>query len=284
MTSGSGLTVGPRPRALTAAGHLLYLAFFVWTLFPIVWLFLTSLKTRLAAFRLPPEWVFTPTLTNYAQILAMPELAHAFLNSVIVSVTSTLLVLWLAVMAGYAYSRFEFAAKRASAVGLLVTRMFPPVVIVPSLFALLHWAGLYDSRTVLSVLYASFTVSFSVWMMKAFFDDIPLHVEEAALVDGWSRFQAFRKVVLPLAAPGIVATAIFTFVLAWNEFLFAFMFTSEQAKTAPVAFVGIILRETGVEWNLMAAGAGLLMMPTLALSWVIQRYFVQGLGLGAVKG
>ena len=115
-------------------------------------------------------------------------------------------------------------------------------------------------------------------------EHIPLHVEEAALVDGWSRFQAFRKVVLPLAAPGIVATAIFTFVLAWNEFLFAFMFTSEQAKTAPVAFVGIILRETGVEWNLMAAGAGLLMLPTLALSWVIQRYFVQGLGLGAVKG
>lgn len=265
-------------------GHLLYLAFFVWTLFPVAWLLLTSLKTRLAAFRLPPEWLFTPTLQNYGQILRVPEVAHAFVNSLIISVTSTLLVLVLAAMAGYAYSRFEFAGKGASALALLITRMFPPVVIVPSLFALLRGAGLYDSRAVLSVLYSSFTVSFSIWMMKAFFDDIPRHVEEAALVDGWSRFQAFRKVMLPLVAPGIVATAIFTFVLAWNEFLFAFMFTSEQAKTAPVAFVGIILRETGVEWHLMAAGACLLMLPTLALSWIIQRYFVQGLGLGAVKG
>lgn len=272
-------------KALRAGlGSALYALFFVWTLFPIAWLVLTSLKTRLDAFRIPPAWLFSPTLGNYGQIARMPDLARAFLNSLIISVASTALVLVVALLAGYGYSRFEFRGRRVSAFVLLVTRMFPPVVIVPSLFGILRATGLYDSRTVLSVLYASFTVSFSVWMMKAFFDEIPIHVEEAAMVDGYSRLGAFRRVTLPLAAPGIVATAIFTFVLAWNEFLFAFMFTSEAAKTAPVAFVGIILRETGIEWNLMAAGACLLMLPTLALSWVIQRYFVRGLGLGAVKG
>lgn len=271
-------------RLRSGAEHLFYALFFVWTLFPILWLLLTSLKTRLQAFRIPPDWLFVPTLGNYAEILAISEVSHAFRNSVIVSVGSTALVLLLAVMAGYAYSRFEFRGKRASAFVLLVTRMFPPVVIVPSLFGVVRWAGLYDSRLVLILLYASFTVSFSIWMMKAFFDDIPAHIEEAALVDGYSRLHAFRRVTLPIAAPGIVATAIFTFVLSWNEFFFAFMFTSEDAKTAPVEFVGIILRETGVEWHLMAAGACLLMLPTLGLSWVIQRYLVKGLGLGAVKG
>jgi multiple sugar transport system permease protein len=271
-----------RPRH--AGEDLLYLLFFVWTLFPIAWLFLTSLKTRIEAFRLPPTWFFVPTLANYQEVLGTSEVLHAFGNSLLVSVTSTLIVLGLAVTAGYAYSRFEFRGKRASAFFLLGTRMFPPVVIVPSLFSLLRWLGLYDSLTVLSLLYASFTVSFSIWMMKAFFDEIPPHVEEAALVDGYSRPQAFRRVTLPLAAPGIVATAIFTFILAWNEFLFAFMFTSERAKTAPVEFVAIILRETGVEWHLMAAGACLLMLPTLLLSGIIQKYFIKGLGLGAVKG
>ncbi len=270
--------------ARAAGGHLLYLLFFVWTLFPIVWLLLTSLKTRLDAFSIPPVWLFVPTLKNYGQILWISEVARAFVNSLVVSATSTLLVLLLAVMGGYAYSRFEFPGKRASAFVLLVTRMFPPVVIVPSMFRLLRATGLYDSLGLLTLLYASFTVSFSVWMMKAFFDEIPCHIEEAALVDGYSRPGAFWRVTLPIAAPGVVATAIFTFVLAWNEFLFAFMFTSQRAKTAPVEFVGIILRETGVEWHLMAAGACLLMLPTLALSWVIHRYFVRGLGLGAVKG
>jgi len=272
-------------RVLRAGvGHGVYLLFFVWTLFPIAWLLLTSLKHRRDAFRLPPRWIFPPTLENYAELLGISEVARAFVNSLIVSVTSTLLVLILAVMAGYAYSRFEFRGKATSAFVLLVTRMFPPVVIVPSLFAVLRATGLYDSRLLLALLYASFTVSFSAWMMKAFFDEIPPHIEEAALVDGYSRVHAFRRVTLPIVAPGIVATAIFTFVLAWNEFLFAFMFTSEHAKTAPVEFVGIILRETGVQWHLMAAGACLLMLPTLALSWVLHRYFVKGLGLGAVKG
>jgi multiple sugar transport system permease protein len=265
-------------------GRAFYAFFFLWTLFPIAWLLLTSIKTRTEAFRLPPVWLFTPTLANYREVLAASEVAHSFVNSLVVSAASTALVLVLAIAGGYAYSRFEFRGKRASAFLLLATRMVPPVIIVPSLFGVLRWAGLYDSLSVLTLLYASFSVSFSTWMMKAFFDEIPAHIEEAALVDGYSRFHAFRRVTLPIAAPGIVATAIFAFILAWNEFLFAFMFTSERAKTAPVTFVSIILREAGIEWHLMAAGACLLMLPTLLLSGVIQKYFVKGLGVGAVKG
>jgi multiple sugar transport system permease protein len=271
-------------HVMRLGGHLAYALFFAWTLGPILWLFLTSIKSQLDAFRLPPVWRFIPTFENYAVLLSNPAVTHAFLNSLIVSVASTLLVLVLAVAAGYAFSRFRFPGRNASAFALIGTRMFPPVVVVPSLFAVLRGSGLYDTRIVLIVLYASFTVSFSAWMMKAFFDDIPTHIEEAALVDGYSRFGAFMRVTLPICAPGLIATAIFTFVLAWNEFFFAFMFTSARAVTAPVEFVGIILRETGIEWNLMAAGACLLMLPTLALSWFIQRYFVRGLGLGAVKG
>lgn len=265
-------------------GRLAYVLFFAWTLVPILWLFLTLIKSRLDAFKLPPVWRFTPTFESYSAILSNPAVVHSFINSLIISVASTLLVLVLAVAAGYAFSRLRFPGRNASAFVLLGIRMFPPVVVVPSLFAVLHSSGLYDTHIVLIVLYASFTVSFSAWMMKAFLDDIPTHIEEAALVDGYSRLAAFMRVTLPICAPGIIATAIFTFVLSWNEFFFAFMFTLERAKTAPVEFVGIILRETGIEWNLMAAGACLLMLPTLALSWFIQRYFVKGLGLGAVKG
>jgi multiple sugar transport system permease protein len=261
-----------------------YAAFLVWTLFPIAWLFLTSIKPGIEAFRLPPSWSFTPTFENYREIVANAEIIAAFWNSAIISVVATALVLVVSLLAGYGYSRYRFRGKSASALFLLVTRMFPPVVIVPGVFAFLHGSSLYDSHFTLIVLYASFTVSLSTWMMKAFFDDVPLHIEEAALVDGYTRLGAFMRVTLPIAMPGVIATAIFTFILSWNEFLFAFMFTSENAKTAPVAFVGIILRETGVQWHLMSAGACLLMLPTLGLSWFVHKYFVKGLGLGAVKG
>jgi multiple sugar transport system permease protein len=208
----------------------------------------------------------------------------AFWNSTVVSVLSTLLVLALALPAGYGYSRFRFRGRDTTAFILLATRMFPPVVIVPGVFGILRTTGMYDTPWVLVLLYSSFTLSLSTWMMKAFFDDVPIHIEEAAMVDGFGRVGAFTLVTLPIAAPGIVATSIFTFILSWNEFFFAFMFTSERAKTAPVEFVGIFLRESGIQWHLMAAGACLLMVPTLSLAWVIQKYFVKGLGLGAVKG
>lgn len=261
-----------------------WIAFFAWTLVPIAWVLITSIKPPAEAFRIPPSWSFQPTLGGYRTILSDPAIMHAFWNSAVISVLSTLLVLVVALPAGYGYSRFRFRGRSLSAVILLVARMFPPIVIVPGVFAFLRGTGLYDTHLVLVFLYASFTVSLSTWMMKAFFDDVPLHIEEAALVDGQTRVGAFFKVTLPIAAPGVVATTIFTFILSWNEFLFAFMFTSERAKTAPVEFVGIFLRESGVQWQLMSAGACLLMLPTLGLSWVIHKYFVKGLGLGAVKG
>jgi len=272
------------PRIEQVGGHVAYALFFLWTLFPIVWLLVTSIKPPVLTFELPPVWAFEPRVENYGEILAISEVARAFWNSIVISVLSTILVLLCAVLGGYGYSRFVFRGRDTAAYLLLVTRMFPPVVIVPSIFGFLRATGLYDTHIILILLYASFTVSFSTWMMKSFFDDIPAHIEEAAQIDGYSRLGAFFRATLPLAAPGIVATAIFTFILSWNEFFFAFMFTSAGAKTAPVELVGIILRETGIEWHLMAAGAVLLMIPTLSLSWVIQRYFVKGLGIGAVKG
>ena len=267
------------------AGLLIaWTAFFTWTLAPIAWVFLTSIKPAAEAFRIPPSWSFEPTLAGYRAILSDSAVMHAFWNSVVISIVSTLLVLIVALPAGYGYSRFRFGGRSLSAFVLLVARMFPPIVIVPGVFAFLRGTGLYDTRLVLVLLYASFTVSLSTWMMKAFFDDVPLHIEEAAMVDGHTRLGAFLKVTLPIAAPGVVATTIFTFILSWNEFLFAFMFTSDRAKTAPVEFVGIFLRESGVQWQLMSAGACLMMLPTLGLSWMIHKYFIKGLGLGAVKG
>lgn len=261
-----------------------YALFFFWTLFPIGWLFLTSVKPQQEAFRLPPTWAFSPTLDAYRAVLQNPDVVKAFVNSSIVSIGSTLVVLALALPAGYGFSRFRFRGRDTIAFGLLIARMFPPVVIVPAVFGFLRASGTYDTVWILVLLYASFTVSLSTWMMKSFFDDVPVHIEEAALVDGYTLSETFARVTLPLAAPGIVATSIFTFILSWNEFFFAFMFTSERAKTAPVEFVAIFMRESGVQWHLMAAGACLLMLPTLSLSWIIQKYFVKGLGVGAVKG
>jgi multiple sugar transport system permease protein len=272
-------------KALTAWGlNLLFVLVFIWILFPIFWIMLTSLKTRIETFSIPPVWWFTPTFEHYKILFTISTFLKSFANSAIIALLSTVIIVFFSTLTGYAYSRFDFPWKRASAFFLLAVRMFPPVVIVPSMFGISRWFKIYDNHFLIVLLYSSFTISFSVWMMKAFFDGVSIELEEAAMVDGYARMKAFRKVVLPLVAPGLVATSIFTFILSWNEFFFAFMFTSEKAKTAPVELVAIVLKETGVEWGIMSAGASLVMLPALIFSWVIQKHLVKGLAVGSIKG
>jgi ABC-type glycerol-3-phosphate transport system permease component len=273
-----------KKRTVSWALNILFVLVFIWVLFPIFWIIMTSLKTRVEAFSIPPLWVFMPTLEHYKILFTISAFLKSFANSAIIALLSTAIIVFFSALAGYAYSRFNFPLKKTSAFFLLAVRMFPPVVIVPSMFRLSKWLNIYDHHFLMVLLYASFTISFSVWMMKAFFDEVSIDLEEAAMVDGYTRMKAFRRVVLPLVAPGLVATSIFTFILSWNEFFFAFMFTSEKAKTAPVELVAIVLKETGVEWGIMSAGASLVMLPALIFSWFIQKHLVKGLAVGSIKG
>ena len=266
-----------------AATFILLCLVMAWTFFPILWIVATSLKPETESMTRPPTFVFEPSLDAYKYVLSWGTFRGAFLNTVFISIATTVLVVSASTPAGYAFSRFRFAGRRTLYFSLLALRIIPPVAAIVPLFLLFQRAKLMDTHVGLILLYSSFLVSFATIMMKAFFDEIPPDLEECAMVDGCTRFQAFLRICLPLVAPGISGTAVYALVSAWNEFLFALIFTSRAAKTAPV-FLGYFVGETGIEWSHMAAGATLVMIPSLLLAWIVQRNLVRGLAVGAVKG
>lgn len=266
----------------TAIWFLIFLVL-VWTLFPIAWVVMTSFKAEVDSITRPPKFIFTPTLQAYESIFKWGDFRKFFLNTIIISIGTTIIVTTSSAIAGYGFSRFRFPGRVASFFALLVLRTIPPVTAVVPLFIMFRKVGLMDRHLGLILLYSSFLVSFATIMMKAFFDEIPVDLEECAMVDGCGRMGAFFRICLPLVAPGLAGTAIFALISSWNEYFFALMFTSRVAKTVPLAlayFVG----ETGIEWSNMSAGATLVMAPSLFLTWLVQRNLVRGLTMGAVKG
>lgn len=253
-----------------------------WSAFPILMVVLTSFKSRLDAFRMPPVWLFKPTLSNYRQIFELSPFGAYFTNTLVVASVSTTFALVVGSLAAYSLARFKFRAGEQLSFWIISIRMTPPVAAAIPVFILMRRLGLLDTRLGLIIMYTTFNLPFAIWLMKGFFADIPVGLEESALIDGCSRLQAFWRIAFPLAAPGLVATAIFCFTFTWNEFFFALILTGTRSQTLPVAITSFI-RETGIMWGHMFAAGVLIMAPMVVFTLLAQKYLVRGMTMGAVK-
>lgn len=257
----------------------------VWSALPILMVVSSSFKSHLDIFAVPPRLWFSPTLENYRELFASwPEFGEGLINSLIVTVGATLLTATVSLLAGYAYSRFHSRLLTASAFFMILVRMLPPIVVTIPLFPVFNQLQLNDTHAILIALYAAFFVSLSTWILKAFIDQIPMELEEAAEIEGATVFQRLTKIVVPLSVHGMVAACVFVVVFAWNEYLFALVFTSNNAKTAPLVLAEISGSLEGVQWGVLFAAATLQLAPVLLFVVLVQKYIVTGLTAGAVKG
>jgi len=254
----------------------------VLVMLPFLWLLQMSFKTNAQVFEFPPPIFFQPTLENYASLWET-GFKTSFSNSLIVSVASTALSMVLGVPAAYALSRWTSRASRSINLWILASRMAPPIAFTIPYFLVYRHLELIDTLTGLVLIYLTFNLSLVIWMMRPFFDQLPRSLEEAAWIDGADMRQGFLRIILPLSAPGLAATAILCFLFAWNDFFFALILTRTDAMTAPVAVVNFMNYE-GWEWGRIAAGGTMIMLPVLVFSLVVRKYLVHGLTGGALKG
>jgi multiple sugar transport system permease protein len=249
--------------------------------FPFFWMLLVSLKTRVLTYD-PSVWFFKPTLENYIAVFQQRHLLFFAKNSFIVVISTTVLSLLLGSMAAYGFARFSFKRREDWAFWILSLRMLPPMATVIPFFILARFTNLLDTYLILILAYMTFNIPFSIWMMRGFFEEIPVQIEESALVDGCSHWQVLMRVVLPLSLPGLTATAIFCIINSWNEFAFALFLTGINARTLPTT-VTFFLSITGVIWGEMAAVGVLTALPVLIFAMLVQKYMIRGLTFGAVK-
>jgi multiple sugar transport system permease protein len=304
------------PTPLTqrlAGGAVVFYALL--TMVPLLWIILTSLKSGPDSISYPPKLFFKPSAEGFCNlfdtrsrqtpeyIAQLPPAAGTceeltrsasmvvvgpsnyiprFTNSLIIAFGSTVLSVGLGVMAAYAFSRFKVPLKDDLLFFILSTRMMPPIAVAIPIYLMYRELGLSDTRLGMILLYSAVNVSLAVWLLKGFIDEIPREYEEAAMVDGYTRLQAFRKVVLPQATTGIVATAIFCLIFAWNEYAFAVLLTSGAAQTAP-PFIPIIIGEGGQDWPAVAAGTMLFLIPILVFTVVLRKHLLRGITFGAVR-
>jgi multiple sugar transport system permease protein len=273
-------------RSLVRLGKAVAVAaILVWSLAPIALILMASLKPERDIFAFPPKLLFTPSFEHYAALWQRwPEFFTALGNSLVVTVLATVLAVAASLCSGYAYSRFRGGWLEGSAFGLIVVRLIPPIVCTLPLFPAANALGLQDTHIWLAILYATFFVSLGTFVMRAFIDQIPRELDEAAAVDGAGRFITLFRIIAPVAAQGMLAVAVFIIVYAWNEFLFAFIFTSTRARTAPLVLSEIVGNFDGVEWGVLFAAASVQLAPVLVFVVAMQKYLVAGLAAGATKG
>lgn len=284
-----------RGNLLNPLAHRSLLLFYLlFTLLPLVWLFFSTIQTQASLLRVPPRIIpESITFANYADIFKPAAFGEnsgqstfvlALRNSVIVSLGTTAVSIVFGTAAAYAFARFNIPRKRGLLLVVLGTQLLPPISIIIPLFRMLRTAALLDTLWALILAYSTFSLPFVVWIMVGYFQTVPKELEEAARIDGASRFQAFVRVALPLAAPGLAATAVFTLLNAWDEFFFALIFTSTySAKTVPVALAEFIGRHS-VNWGMLVTGGFIASLPPIVLSLVFYRYIVSGLAAGGLKG
>lgn len=280
--------MGPATRRIVLTFYLLF------TLLPIVWLFMSTIQTQASLLSLPARILPSEvTLRNYVDIFKPAAFGEssgkstfllALRNSVVVSLGTTAVSLFFGTLAAYAFARFNIPRKRALLLIVLGTQLLPAISVIIPLFRMFRSARLLDTLLSLILAYSTFSLPFVVWIMSGYFQSVPVELEEAARIDGASRFQAFVRVSLPLAAPGLGATAIFTLLNAWDEFFFALIFTSTYAaKTVPVALAEFIGRHS-VNWGMLVTGGFIASLPPIVLSLLFYRYIVSGLAAGGLKG
>ena len=275
----------PRRRLTDVLVWLAGLAITLFAIFPIVWALLTSLKEEAAIITTQMQYIpESITFQNYVDIWTRSNFPILLTNSAITTAMTVVICAVLGTLASYAIARFQFRGRRELMLFYLVIRMFPAVMIIIPLFILMRNIGLLDSRLGLALAYTTFLLPVFIWMMKGFFDAVPLELEDAARIDGCSRIGAMIRVILPLVVGGLVATAVFVAIGAWNEFLFALMMTtSTGSRTWPVG-LQLMVGEFQLPWGTLAAGGIVSIVPVVILFALVQRALVRGLTAGAVKG
>lgn len=272
-----------RGRLLDIGTYILLIAaILIWSV-PVIWVVLTSLKPRTLIFNNPPTVFFVPTLHNYVEAWQQSGIIQSIVNSTIISVFSTLLAVLVAVPAAYAYARLRFRGRTSLTFYTLLMQMAPPMGLLIPFYYALSRLDLLDTYVGLIAIYLTITIPFSVWLLITYFAEIPYELEEAAVLDGASRFQAFLQVVMPLARGGIAVTTIFAFINAWNDFLYAVVLSGPDTQPATVAIFGFLAAEES-RWGPFTATAVLIMGPVVAIALVAQKHIVHGLSLGGVKG
>jgi len=254
-------------------------------LLPLLWMLSTSLKPPREVLATPPTLIpAAPTLENFARLLNQTAFVSYFLNSMTVAGLTVLLTMAVGSAGAYSLTRFAFPGRESIARLILCTYMFAPIMIVVPIYILARRAGIVDTHTALVLSYSSFCLPFSLWLLRAFFQSIPLDLEEAALVDGAGRLRALIYIVAPLALPGLIATSIFTFTLAWNDYIFTrILIISDELKTLPVG-VQDLFSAAVVDWGLVMAAGMLITIPALAFFMAVQRHLIAGWGTGGLKG
>lgn len=250
-------------------------------MFPLVWVVLSSLKTRLEIFVLPPKWVFLPTLQNYRDILHS-DFMYQLRNSLLVAAISTGVSLVFGSLTAYGFSRYPIRGSDNILFWILSLRMLPPIAVVIPFYLLFRSLGLLDTTLALVLVYCIFNISFSIWVLKGFFDEIPIELEEAAKLDGYSPVQVFWRVSLPLVRPGLATTAIFCLIQSLNEFLVALTLTTRKAVTAPV---GLAKLQTflGTDWGRISAAAVIFMIPVVVFTIFVRNELIRGMSFGRMR-
>jgi len=310
--------VGTRARTILAIRALGAAVVALIVLIPVFWMATTAFKSRADAVAVPPKIFFKPTLEGFVNLLAersvltqarrqemqarrdelswiqrialdagteiigVSQYVGRLRNSVIIAGGSTLLAVLLGLLSAYAFSRFNVPGSGDLLFFILSQRMLPAVVVTIPIFLMYRQLGLHDTHIGMILLYTVFNLSLSVWLLKGFIDEIPRQYEEAALVDGYTRLQAFRKVVLPNALTGIAATTVFCLIFAWNEYAFALMLTSDKARTPPPSIPSKLGRG-GIEWAAIAAGSMGFLIPVVIVTFALRRYLLRGVTFGAIR-
>lgn len=306
----------PKPSNLGKnISGLVVIAYALLTMIPLVWILLTSFKSPQDAIAYPPKIVSEFKLDGYVNVftsqsrqteeymasLPEPETWYdksvrernmiitgpsrylgRYTNSLVIGFGSTFLAVFLGVLAAYGFSRFKVPLKDDLMFFILSTRMMPPIAVAIPIFLMYRQLGLSDTYLGMILLYTAINVSLAVWLLKGFIDEIPREYEEAAMIDGYTRFQAFIKIVLPQAVTGIASTAIFCLIFAWNEYAFALLLTSGEAQTAP-PFIPTIIGEGGLDWPAVAAGTTLFLIPILLFTIYLRKHLLRGITFGAVR-
>jgi multiple sugar transport system permease protein len=276
-----GADAATRPK-FDLGWTLLTVALTGFLLLPVLWLLAMAFKPDDVMFARPTQWAFTPTLDHFDYVITSGFVGH-LMTSVVLGLVSTALVVLIGTPAAYAFARFELRGRDDLFLFILATRMAPPICLVIPFYLIFIRLDLLDTFLGLTLAYMTFNLSFYIWVLRSFCRDLPVQLEEAAMVEGWSRFQVFLRVVLPLLRSGIVSTATLCFIFAWNEFLFAFMLGGQAVKTLPVA-IPLLITAQGVRWGEMAVVGMVALLPVLVAVFFLQKHIVRGLTMGAVKG
>ncbi|MDY4597026.1 carbohydrate ABC transporter permease [Faecalimonas umbilicata] len=269
-------------RLFTLYIPLLLILLFI--LFPFYWTFITSIKPEAELYGAVTYWPKAIVWDSYKNLFTTTvNFLDAMKNSFVVAAATTIVSLTTSTLAAYAFSRYRFAGRRAMMALFLSNNMFPTVLLLIPLYSIMRKMGLLYTPGSLILAYTTFTIPFSVWLLNGFLNDLPLTLEEAALVDGCNRRTAFSKIILPILGPCLVATGVYIFMTSWNEYTFAVMFTNTQTRTIPVALKSLI-GQLGVQWDLLTAGGITTIIPVCIMFFFAQKRLVEGLTAGAVKG